>query len=204
MIADGRARRDRGGRRVERENLAVDGELAQPARDQLRELRAEIENQDGLMGQCGDPLEGTRASMDANSSIIAVLTPCGYASSACHRIRVLLRAHLPDPAGLRPARSHPLSASAHSRRPVASAAPGRAPAARVDTDPATDARSGARRAAGGPSRVRRDDGVSAAQGRPPGRHRPALGTGALGQRAGHDLGAERRRPAWSSWPATSC
>jgi hypothetical protein len=44
-----------GRRRVERQDLAVDGELAKPARDQLGELRAEIENQDGLMGQVGDP-----------------------------------------------------------------------------------------------------------------------------------------------------
>ena len=36
-------------RRVERQNLGVDGQLAQPARDQLRELRAEIEDDDGLM-----------------------------------------------------------------------------------------------------------------------------------------------------------
>ena len=134
--------------------------------------------------------------MDANSSIIAVLTPCGYASSARHRIRVLLRAHLPDPAGLRPARHTP-------RRPRRTAAarssPGRAWARQADRvtrdlTPATDPRSGARRAAVGPRRVRRDDGVSATQGRPPGRHRPALRAGALGERARHDLGAERRRP----------
>ena len=36
-------------RRVERQDLRVDGQLAQPARDQLRVLRAEIEDDDGLM-----------------------------------------------------------------------------------------------------------------------------------------------------------
>ena len=35
--------------RVERQNLAVDGQLAQPARDQLRELRAEVEDENRLM-----------------------------------------------------------------------------------------------------------------------------------------------------------
>ena len=38
--------RERG---VERQNLAVDRQLAQAARNQLRELRAEIENENGLM-----------------------------------------------------------------------------------------------------------------------------------------------------------
>src|SRR5687767_2359932 len=36
-------------RRVERQNLAVDRQLTQAARDQLRELRAEIEDENGLM-----------------------------------------------------------------------------------------------------------------------------------------------------------
>ena len=36
-------------RRVERQDLAVDRELAQPPRDELRELRAEVEDEDGLM-----------------------------------------------------------------------------------------------------------------------------------------------------------
>ena len=36
-------------RRVERQDLGVNGQLAQAARDQLRELRAEIENNDSLM-----------------------------------------------------------------------------------------------------------------------------------------------------------
>ena len=36
-------------RRVERQDLAVDGQLAQTSRDQLRELRPEIENQNRLM-----------------------------------------------------------------------------------------------------------------------------------------------------------
>ena len=36
-------------RRVERQNLAVDRQLAQPARDQLRELRAEVEDENRLM-----------------------------------------------------------------------------------------------------------------------------------------------------------
>ena len=37
-------------RRVERQDLRVDRQLAQTARDQLRVLRPEIENDDGLMG----------------------------------------------------------------------------------------------------------------------------------------------------------
>jgi hypothetical protein len=41
--------------RIERQDLAVDGQLTETARNQLRELRAEVENQDGLMGQVGDP-----------------------------------------------------------------------------------------------------------------------------------------------------
>src|SRR5688500_17367656 len=36
------------------------------------------------MGQGVDPLGGPHASTDANGSIIAVLTPCGHASSARH------------------------------------------------------------------------------------------------------------------------
>ncbi len=36
-------------RRMERQNLAVDRQLAQPARDQLRELRAEVEDENRLM-----------------------------------------------------------------------------------------------------------------------------------------------------------
>ena len=49
MTPTGCARAQRLERRVERQNLAVDGQLAQAARDQLRELRAEIENENRLM-----------------------------------------------------------------------------------------------------------------------------------------------------------
>ena len=52
--ADGLARAQRLARRVERQNLAVDGQLAQAARDELRVLRAEIENENGLMGHAVD------------------------------------------------------------------------------------------------------------------------------------------------------
>jgi hypothetical protein len=38
-------------RRVERENLAVDRQLAQAPRNQLGKLRTEIQDEDGLMGQ---------------------------------------------------------------------------------------------------------------------------------------------------------
>ena len=58
MMPAGRRARDLGQRRVERQNLGVDRQLAQPARDQLRELRAEIENDDGLVSHGG---EGDRA-----------------------------------------------------------------------------------------------------------------------------------------------
>jgi hypothetical protein len=44
-----RARGQNLDRRVERENLGVDRQLAQAARDQLRELRAEIQHEDRLM-----------------------------------------------------------------------------------------------------------------------------------------------------------
>ena len=50
MTPAGCAREHLGQRRVERQNLGVDRQLAQPASDQLRELRAEIEDDDGLMG----------------------------------------------------------------------------------------------------------------------------------------------------------
>ncbi len=46
--ADTRARELPRGNGV-RQNLAVNGELAQPARDELRVLRAEIENEDGIV-----------------------------------------------------------------------------------------------------------------------------------------------------------
>ena len=49
MMPTGRAPGNLGRRRVERKNLGVDGQLAKPARNQLRELRAEIEDDDGLM-----------------------------------------------------------------------------------------------------------------------------------------------------------
>ena len=130
------------------------------------------------MGQCVDPLEGTHASTDANGSIIAVLTPCGYASSArATWIRVLLRANLPSPAGLRPADHVPGSPRRAADAGSASAAPGGrgTPTATVDMSSAADARSRARRAAGGAGRLRRSHGVSAAEGRTAGRHRLASG-----------------------------
>ena len=43
-------------RRVERQDLGVDRQLAQPARNQLGELRAEIEDDDGLSGARGDAM----------------------------------------------------------------------------------------------------------------------------------------------------
>ncbi len=49
MMPAGRRLRDLRRRRVERQNLGIDGQLAKPARNQLRELRAEIEDDDGLM-----------------------------------------------------------------------------------------------------------------------------------------------------------
>ena len=48
MIPTGRRARDLRERRIERQNLGVDRELAQAARDQLGELRAEVEDDDGL------------------------------------------------------------------------------------------------------------------------------------------------------------
>ncbi len=48
-----RERVDEGIVDVERMDLAIDVQLAQPARDQLRVLRAEIENQDLRMGRSG-------------------------------------------------------------------------------------------------------------------------------------------------------
>ena len=49
MMPTGRAPGNLCRRRVEGKNLGVNGQLAQPARNQLRELRAEIEDDDGLM-----------------------------------------------------------------------------------------------------------------------------------------------------------
>ena len=49
----GCARPDLGNRRVERQDLGVHRQLAQPARDQLRELRSEVENDDGLVSHGG-------------------------------------------------------------------------------------------------------------------------------------------------------
>jgi hypothetical protein len=52
--AGGPASLERLERRVERQNLAVDGQLAQAPRDQLGELRAEIENENRLMWHVAD------------------------------------------------------------------------------------------------------------------------------------------------------
>ena len=50
---DRTARLDVVDRGIEGKNLAVDRQLAQPSRDQLGELRAEIEDENGLMGHVG-------------------------------------------------------------------------------------------------------------------------------------------------------
>ena len=49
--ADGPSRANLRDRRVEGQDFGVDGQLPQPARNQLRELRSEIEDDDGLMNQ---------------------------------------------------------------------------------------------------------------------------------------------------------
>ena len=49
MSPTGWLRAERLERRVERQNLGVDRQLAQATRNQLRELRAEIENENRLM-----------------------------------------------------------------------------------------------------------------------------------------------------------
>ena len=54
--ADGRARGNLCDWRVEREDLAVDGQLAQSASDELCELGAEIQNDDGLVSHGGNAI----------------------------------------------------------------------------------------------------------------------------------------------------
>ena len=49
MMPTGMPALDVVGRRVERQDLGIDGQLAQAPRDQLGELRPEIEDDDGLM-----------------------------------------------------------------------------------------------------------------------------------------------------------
>ena len=51
--ADRALRLDVVDRGIERKNLAVDRQLAQPPRNQLGELRAEIQDENGLMGHVG-------------------------------------------------------------------------------------------------------------------------------------------------------
>ena len=60
MMPTGCARANLLGRRVRRPDLRVDRQLAQPPRDQLRVLRPEIENDDGLMahGRAGTAKDG--------------------------------------------------------------------------------------------------------------------------------------------------
>ena len=50
--ADRPSRPQRADGGVERQDFAIDRELAEASRDQLGELRSEIENENGLMRQC--------------------------------------------------------------------------------------------------------------------------------------------------------
>ncbi len=91
MMPTGRRRGNLCRRRVERQNLGVDGQLAQPARDELRVLRAEVEDDDGLMrhvlvivganrtpGRCvTDRMTGMPRSRRSRAPISNAIIECG-------------------------------------------------------------------------------------------------------------------------------